>query len=53
MKQELDHNTKDDLISGSASIGAMILIIVLLLTFGLKSVIPPPPPKKTFYVDIA
>ena len=53
MKKELDHNTKDDLISGSASIGAMILIIVLLLTFGLKSVIPPPPPKKTFYVDIA
>ena len=52
MKKELDHNTKDDLISGSASIGAMILIIVLLLTFGLKSVIPPPPPKKTFYVDI-
>ncbi len=53
MKQELDHNTKDDLIASGSTIAALVLIIVLLLTFGLKSIIPPPPPKKTFYVDIA
>ena len=53
MKNNLDHNTKDDLISSGVSIISMILIIVLLMVFGLKSVIPPPPPKKTFYVDIA
>ena len=53
MKQELDHNTKDDLIASGSTIAALVLIIVLLLAFGLKSIIPPPPPKKTFYVDIA
>lgn len=53
MKNNLDHNTKDDLISSGVSIISMILIIVLLMVFGLKSIIPPPPPKKTFYVDIA
>ena len=53
MKQELDHNTKDDLIASGSTIVALVLIIVLLLAFGLKSIIPPPPPKKTFYVDIA
>ena len=53
MKQELDHNTKDDLIASGSTIVALVLIIILLLTFGLKSIIPPPPPKKTFYVDIA
>lgn len=50
--KETNENRKDNLISTGVSVSAMILIIVLLITFGLKSQIPPPPPKKTFYVDI-
>ena len=38
--------------SGLSSVLSIALIIVLLLTFGLKSQIPPPPPKKTFYVEL-
>ncbi len=51
----IDENKKeqgDRLWSGLSAFLAMVLIIVLLLSFGLKSLIPPPPPKKTFYVEL-
>lgn len=52
MNDENKKEQKDRLWSGLSSVVSIALIIVLLLTFGLKSQIPPPPPKKTFYVEL-
>lgn len=52
MTNEDKKEQKDRLWSGLSSVMSIALIIVLLLTFGLKSQIPPPPPKKTFYVEL-
>ncbi len=52
MNDENKKEQKDRMWSGLSSLLSIALIIVLLLTFGLKSQIPPPPPKKTFYVEL-
>lgn len=52
MTNENKKEKTDRLWSGLSSFLSMVLIIVLLLAFGLKSQIPPPPPKKTFYVEL-
>ena len=52
MNDENKKEQKDRMWSGLSSVVSIALIIVLLLTFGLKSQIPPPPPKKTFYVEL-
>ena len=52
MNDENKMEQKDRMWSGLSSLLSIALIIVLLLTFGLKSQIPPPPPKKTFYVEL-
>lgn len=51
-RDEHSKETQDNLSAGGISVAAMVLIIVLLMSFGLKSMIPPPPPKKTFYVEL-